>query len=77
MADLLGIINEGKRGPSFFMGEVIKASPIQINSQGLPLYKDDLMIDELIKKSGLNKNDRVLLYCLGEKYLIVSKVVEI
>lgn len=78
IADLLGIINEGKRVPSFFMGTVVKTSPLQINTQGLPLYKDDLMIDKLLKDSGgLNKNDKVLLYCLGEKYLILSKVVNI
>lgn len=78
IADLIGIINEGKSGPSFFIGEVVKSSPLEVNTQGLPLYEDDLLIDKLLKDSNeLHIKDKVLLICLGEKYLIVSKVVDI
>ncbi|UEL47359.1 DUF2577 family protein [Terrisporobacter hibernicus] len=78
IADLIGIIDEGKIGPSFYIGEVFKTSPIEVNTQGLPLYDDDLLIDKLLKESNdLQEKDKVLLICLGEKYLIVSKVVDI
>lgn len=78
IADLISIIDEGKSKPSFFIGEVVKVSPLEVNTQGLPLYDDDLLIDKLLKDSNdLQKNDKVLLICLGEKYLIVSKVVEV
>ncbi|WP_343337268.1 hypothetical protein TPELB_23460 [Terrisporobacter petrolearius] len=78
IADLIGIIDEGKTGTSFYIGEVVKTSPIEVNTQGLPLYDDDLLIDKLLKESNdLQEKDKVLLICLGEKYLIVSKVVDI
>lgn len=78
IADLIKIIDEGKSKPSFFIGEVIETSPLEVNTQGLPLYDDDLLIDKLLKDSNdLQKGDKVLLICLGEKYLIVSKVVEV
>lgn len=78
IADLIGIIDLGKSGPSFFIGEVVKESPLEVNTQGLPLYDDDLLIDKLLKESNdLQEKDKVLLICLGEKYLIVSKVVDI
>lgn len=79
IAKLYEIINDGKSGPSFFMGEIIKPIPdIEVNTQGLPLYQDDLLIDSLLKDQGdLQVNDKVLLICLGEKYLILSKVVSL
>ena len=99
-ADLIGIMrDEGKTPSSFFMGEVIKPLPnIEINTQGLPLYKSDLMIDKWLydrncigfecssasscpddggHKHTLNPGDKVFLVCLGEKFLILSKVVDL
>lgn len=109
-ADLIGIIrDEGKTPSSFFMGEVIKPLPdIEINTQGLQLYKSDLVIDKWLYdrnsikfecssvgscpedsghkhtistdpslKNTLNAGDKVFLVCLGEKFLILSKVVDL
>lgn len=109
-ADLIGIIrDEGKTPSSFFMGEIIKPLPnIEINTQGLQLYKSDLVIDKWLYdrnsiefecssvsscsddgghkhiintnpnlKNILNTGDKVLLVCLGEKFLILSKVVDL
>ena len=109
-ADLIGIIRDEGKGPSsFFMGEVIKPLPdIEINTQGLQLYKSDLVIDKWLYdrnyiefecltvkgcsddsghkhtietnpslKNIFNKGDKVFLVCLGEKFLILSKVVDL
>lgn len=109
-ADLIGIMrDEGKTPSSFFMGEVIKPLPnIEINTQGLQLYKDDLVIDKWLYdrnsiefecsnisscsddgghkhdistnsslKNTLIPGDKVFLVCLGEKFLILSKVVDL
>lgn len=109
-ADLISIMrDEGKTPSSFFMGEIIKPLPnIEINTQGLPLYKSDLMIDKWLYdrncigfecssasscpddgghkhtistnpslKDTLNPGDKVFLVCLGEKFLILSKVVDL
>lgn len=72
---------EGARdGPSsFFVGEVKAGLPnLEVNLNGLKLDKDDLMIDQLLLDGNvLVAGDLVVMVCLGEKYAVISKVVDI
>ena len=73
-SQLLNVIKEegGQGSSSFYLGKVSKLYEVTFN--GITLYDDDLLVNEDIK---LNIGDEVLLLEIGEKFIIVCKVVEI
>lgn len=73
-SQLLNVIKEegGQGSSSFYLGKVTKLYEVTFN--GITLYSDDLYMNPDIK---LNIDDEVLLLDMGEKFVIICKVVEI
>ena len=73
-SELLGIMRkEGVQGaPSFYLGKVTKLYEISFN--GITLYQDDLLINPDLK---LEVGDQVVLIEMGDKFIVICKVVEI
>lgn len=57
------------------IGEVKKASPLEVKLGALELDKDDVLFCESLKNKSLSKGNLILMYRIEEKFILIDKVV--